>query len=176
MDKFAKIMPVFAFVEMGVEYHASADATQVDIAHQVADHNPEFIIANNPHWVQNTEVYHNHLIVYSTGNFIFDQLDAETNRSASIDTTLSVPYDANVAKWLALGPSCAAFHDDCLAKATAEGLTKVNLSLKYGVVAGQNGVRVITHKADAATQAAVLTRMNWTTTCKQLTAPYSCSQ
>lgn len=176
MDKFAKIMPVFAFVEMGAEYHASADATQQDIAHQVAAHAPEFIIANNPHWVQNTEVYNGKLIVYSTGNFIFDQLDAETNRSASIDTTMTVPYDTNVAKWLALAPSCAAFHDNCLATAEQQGLKKVNLSLKYGVIAGQNGYKVITHKADAATQAAVLQRTNWAATCRQLAAPYSCSQ
>ncbi len=168
MDKYAKIMPVFAFVEMGIEYHPKADDTQVAIAHQVIDHGPEFLIANNPHWVQNTEVYKGKLIVYSTGNFIFDQLDAETNRSASIDLTMTVPYDDNVAKWIALAPECKAFHDDCLAKAEAQGLTKINLQLKYGVIAGQNGYKATTHKADPATQKAIEERTNWAETLKAL--------
>lgn len=168
MDKYAKIMPVFAFAEMGVEYKAQAGADQVEIAHQIMDKGPEFLIANNPHWVQNTEVYKNKLIVYSTGNFIFDQVDAETDRSASIDLSLSVKYDANVAKWLALAPQCKAFHDNCLELAEQQGLSKVNMQLKYGVVAGQNGYKVITHKADDAVQAAVEERTNWAATLKQL--------
>ena len=161
MDKYAKIMPVFAFVEMGVEYHPKADDTQTEIAHQIIDEGPDFLIANNPHWVQNTEVYKGKLIVYSTGNFIFDQLDTETQRSVSIDIGLSVPYDENVAKWLALAPSCAAYHDDCLQQATQQNLTKVSVKYNYGVVAGQGGYKHITHKADASTQAAVEARTNW---------------
>lgn len=168
MDKFAKVMPVFAFAEMGVEYQPKANDTQVAIAHQIVDEGPEFLIANNPHWVQNTEVYKGKLIVYSTGNFIFDQLDSETNRSASIDLNITVPYDDNVAKWVALAPKCATFHDDCLAVAEKQGLTKPKLQLNYGIVAGQNGYKVVTHKADAATQKAVEDRLNWPQTLQAL--------
>ncbi|HUP26664.1 MAG TPA: CapA family protein [Candidatus Limnocylindrales bacterium] len=168
MDKYTKFMPVFAFAEMGQEYHAQALPPQVAIAHSIVDRNPEFLIANNPHWVQNTEVYKGKLIVYSTGNFIFDQLDSETNRSDSIDVTMTVPYDDNVAKWIALAPECKKFHDDCLAKAQQEGLSKIKLQLKYGVVAGQNGYKVITHKADAPTQKSVEERLNWAATLQAL--------
>jgi len=168
MQKYAKLMPVFAFAEMGTEYQPRANDTQVNIAHQIVDQGPEFLIANNPHWVQNTEVYKHTLIVYSTGNFIFDQLDTETQRSASIDLTVSLPYDDNVAKWVKLGPTCAAFQDDCLAQAQAQGLSKVKLDLKYGVVAGQGGAGKVTHRADAATQAAVETRLNWAESMRQL--------
>ena len=168
MDAYNKIMPVFAFAEMGTEYESKANPTQVSIAHQIIDHQPAFLIANNPHWVQNTEVYKGKLIVYSTGNFIFDQLDQETNRNANIDLYISVKYDANIAKWLALGPHCAVFHDDCLAEAQKEKLTKVALHTTYGVVAGNSGDRVVSHKADAATQSAVLDRLNWAVTCTQL--------
>lgn len=168
MDKYAKIMPVFAFAEMGVEYHPKADDIQTEIAHQIVDEGPDFLIANNPHWVQNTEVYKGKLIVYSTGNFIFDQLDSETNRSVSIDIGMTIPYDENVAKWLALAPSCSAFHDNCLEQAVQQNLTKVPIKYNFGVVAGQNGYKQITHKADAATQAAVETRTNWPETSKAL--------
>ncbi len=168
MQRYAKIMPVFAFVEMGTEYQPKASTTQVDIAHRVIDAGPEFLIANNPHWVQNTEVYKGKLIVYSTGNFIFDQLDTETKRSASIDATMSTVYDSNVAKWLELAPTCASFHDSCLDTAEKLGLKKVSLGLDFKIIAGQGGSGKITHRADAATQAAVETRMNWAETISQL--------
>lgn len=161
INKYSKIMPVFAFTEMGAEYQAMATPSQVQIAHQIMDYGPEFLIANNPHWVQNTEVYKNKLIVYSTGNFIFDQLDSETNRSASIDVSLSAEYDENVAKWIELAPTCLSYHDDCLARAEKQGLKKLNLKYKFDVIAGLNGYKVVTHKATSDVQEAVEQRMNW---------------
>lgn len=168
MNQYAKVMPVFAFVEMGTEYQAKANAIQEEIAHAVIDQGPEFLIANNPHWVQNTEVYKGKLIVYATGNFIFDQLEPEEQRSASIAVDMTVKYDANVQKWLDLAKDCQAYQDDCLSKATQQKLSKVKLSLKYGVVAGQGGAGKLTRKADAATQTVVEERMNWAETLKQL--------
>lgn len=168
MKRYADIMPVFAFVEMGVEYHPVADGIQQEIAHQVIDQGPEFLIANNPHWVQNTEVYKGKLIVYSLGNFIFDQLDTETQRGASIDLSTTINYDDNVGKWLKLAPSCVSFQDDCLNQAEKQGLKKIKLKLNYSVVASQGGARKLTRKADDVTQAAVEQRMNWKDTIKKL--------
>ena len=176
MKKFAQIMPVFAFAHMGREYIPKADAVQESIAHTIIDQGPEFLIANQSHWVQNTEVYKGKLIVFSTGNFIFDQLDAETNRGDNIAVTISLPVDANVRKWLALGPHCEVYHDDCFAAAEQEGLKKVSLTLSYGVVASQGGYRELTHLADAATQAAVEQRMGWAAVCRLLRPPYSCTE
>ncbi len=171
MQRYAKIMPVFAFVEMGVEYHSTADSTQVDIAHKIIDQGPEFLIANNPHWVQNTEVYKNKLIVYSTGNFIFDQIDKETKRSASIDVKATLKYDDNIAKWIALAPSCTSFHDTCLEQAESQGLTKPTIHLSFAVVAGEGGAGKITHKADALTQTEVEQRLNWADSMNKLNQP-----
>lgn len=168
MQKYAIVMPVFAFAEMGTEYQPSADSIQQAIAHQIIDQGPEFLVANNPHWVQNSEVYKNKLIVYSTGNFIFDQIDPETQRSASIDLLISAKYSDNLAKWLKLGPECLNFQDSCLERARQLGLTKPKLELKYGVVAGQGGAGKVTHRADAATQKAVEERLNWSQTCQAL--------
>lgn len=171
MKRYAKVMPVFAFAEMGVEYQAQANAAQQDIAHKIIDQGPNFLIANNPHWVQNTEVYKGKLIVYSTGNFIFDQLDApETQRGASIDVTMTVDYDENLAKWLALGPSCSSFQDDCLTLAEQQHLSKYKVRLAYKVVASQGGAYKVTRKADDATQKAVEARMNWAQTLHDLKA------
>lgn len=166
--KYAAIMPVFAFAEIGNEYQASASAGQRTIAHQIIDTGAEFVFANNPHWVQDSEVYNGKLVVYSLGNFIFDQIDAETQRGVSIDATVTVPYDDNVAKWVALGPSCASFQDSCLDEATKQGLKKVAIKIVYTPIANENGAQKITHKASAAVQKAVEERLNWTVVSKQL--------
>lgn len=168
MDKYAKIMPVFAFVEAGAEYRPKADAIQEEIAHQIVDHGPEFLVANSPHWVQNTEVYKDKLIVYSTGNFIFDQVDTETRRGASLDVQISVVRDANIDKWLALGDSCKSFKDDCLTRAEQQNMTKPKLTYIFGVVGSQGGVGIPTRKADVATQKTIEERMNWIETLKAL--------
>ena len=131
MDAYAEIMPVFAFMQVGVEYRASADPKQISIAHQMIDnHNPEFVIGNSPHWVQNTEAYKNKLVVYSTGNFIFDQLDAETNRGLSIQANMTIPYDENVQAWLDFADECKikVRGDGCLEAAIDQGLKKVQTS------------------------------------------------
>jgi poly-gamma-glutamate synthesis protein (capsule biosynthesis protein) len=166
--KYAAVMPVFAFAEIGNEYQASASEEQRTIAKQIIDTGAEFVLANNPHWVQDSEVYKGKLIVYSLGNFIFDQIDAETQRGVSIDTLITIPYDDNVAKWLALGNSCQAFKDSCLEQARQQGLKKVNIKLFYTPVANQNGARKVTHKATPEEQKAVEERLNWAVVSKDL--------
>jgi hypothetical protein len=167
MKVYSSLMPVFAFVHMGVEYNTVAQPTQVEIAHKVADQNPEFVIANNPHWIQNSEAYKGKLIVYSTGNFIFDQLDSEGMRSASIDLTATTPYNADLQKWLDIGPKCTAFHDSCLNMIKQAGLAKPRLSLKYDVVAGDNSGK-LTKKGSDQLLAQLKTRLDWDKTMKAL--------
>jgi poly-gamma-glutamate synthesis protein (capsule biosynthesis protein) len=167
--RYAKVMPVFAFSQVGVEYRDEADTKQISVAHSLIDTGaPEFVIENSPHWIQNTEVYKDKLIVYSTGNFIFDQLDEETNRGLSIDTSMNIDYDDNVAKWLSLGDKCKGRDDACLDEAENLGLTKVKLNLKFEAVGSTTGYKELTQKANAAEQAAIEERANWATTKEEL--------
>jgi poly-gamma-glutamate synthesis protein (capsule biosynthesis protein) len=167
ISKYAEVMPVFSFMEAGLEYQEKAGANQVDFAHRMIDAGAEFVIGNNPHWVQNSEAYKGKLIVYSTGNFIFDQLDFETQRSVSMDTTFEIDYDDNLAKWLAMGESCKVDGDDCLEKAKQQGLTKPKIRIKYEPVAGSNGVRKITKK-EQSLQAGIEQRLDWATVSRAL--------
>ncbi len=161
MRAYAERMPVFAFAHMGVEYRASADAIQRQIAHAIVDRGPEFLIANNPHWVQDAEVYKEKLIVYSTGNFMFDQqYNAEVTRSVSIEAEMSLAYDDNVARWLKLGKECIKLRDNCLSRATEQGLTKPKLSFTFELIAGDN-TNQLTKRADPAVQQAVEERLRW---------------
>jgi hypothetical protein len=165
---YSEIMPVFSFMHVGVEYVASAGADQRAIARQLIDSGSEFVIGNSPHWVQESEVYKGKPIFYSTGNFMFDQLETETNRGLSIDVSLSVNYDENTFKWLELGESCQEWKDSCLQEAKSKDVSKLKLDLTYEPVGNLTGARVVTTKADAATQKAIEERLNWLQTKQQL--------
>ena len=162
MKQYAELMPVFAFMHMGAEYAASADGVQRSLAHRVIDAGADFVIANNPHWVQNAELYKDKLIVYSTGNFIFDQaFNEEVKRSANIVVDVSADYeDQALAGWLELGPACAVSGDNCLERARAAGLEKFAFDISFDVVAGYltNNQQAV---ADPSVQEAVRQRLGW---------------
>jgi len=161
MKQYADVMPVFAFLQAGVEYRAKADDIQKFMAHKIVDQGPEFLVANSAHWVQDGEVYKGKPILYSTGNFIFDQQsNAEVTRSASLDASLSIPYSKDVQKWLDLGTACKTEGGDCFAKVQQKDLAKPKTSLTYELVAGDNSNK-LTKRADATLQQAVETRVGW---------------
>lgn len=175
MEQYSKLMPVIAMPHMGVEYQPAPDQLKTQTYHSMIDHGADVVIGDHPHWIQNTESYKGHLIVYSMGNFMFDQQDtAEVVRSAAINVLMNTA-SANpeeLAKWLSLGDSCKAFHDDCLAKIQSEGLTKLPITYQFGVV-GTNDSGKLTKPATPAQQTSILQRLNWSNTVKQLQPPYS---
>lgn len=168
IKKYAEIMPVFGLMQVGQEYVAKAGADQEKVGRSIIDGGAEFVVGNSPHWVQNSDVYKNKLIFYSTGNFIFDQLDEETNRGASVVVSMKIDYDKNVAKWLVLGESCKDYNDDCIAKAKEQKLTKIQPKLTFDLVASTTGYRKITQKANDSVFAAVKQRTNWVDTLTKL--------
>ncbi|MEX0650222.1 MAG: CapA family protein [Candidatus Andersenbacteria bacterium] len=57
----------------GGEYHERPTQRQQELAYAAIDAGADLVLGNHPHWVQTTEEYNGKLIVYSHGNFIFDQ-------------------------------------------------------------------------------------------------------
>jgi poly-gamma-glutamate synthesis protein (capsule biosynthesis protein) len=57
----------------GVEYTDNPTSAQRDMAHALAEAGVDVILGHHPHTLQGVEVYNNTLIVYSMGNFVFDQ-------------------------------------------------------------------------------------------------------
>ena len=47
----------------------------VDLGHLAIDAGADLVVGNHPHWVQAEEIYKNHLITYSLGNYVFDQVN-----------------------------------------------------------------------------------------------------
>lgn len=175
MRHYSELMPVIAMTHMGTEYEPASDQLRTNFYRQLIDGGADMVLGDHPHWVQNTESYKGHLIVYSMGNFLFDQQgDPELTRSAAIQVVIKSSGNSNgmVKKWLALGEQCEEFHDTCLTKAEKQDLTKLDLTFEFGVV-GTNSDNKIVKPATAKQQAAILERLQWQSTMTQLQAPYS---
>ena len=146
---------------MGKEYEPTADIYQTTVARDVVDAGADFVVANNPHWVQNAEVYNDKLILYSTGNFIFDQQwNDELKRSVSLDVGLQITEQESLQDWLDIGQRCAASPETCWQEILAMDLPKLSPKYEFAPIGGDNSSR-LTVRADAAQQAAIEDRLNW---------------
>jgi poly-gamma-glutamate synthesis protein (capsule biosynthesis protein) len=174
MAKYAKYMPVIAMPHMGTEYVAAPDELKTTFYRSLIDGGADMVLGDHPHWIQPSESYKGHLIVYSMGNFIFDQQDTpEVVRSAGIRVVMTTSDNsALLQKWLTLGAQCSSYKDDCLAQAEKQNLQKLDIKYQFGVV-GTNDSDKITKPADAVQQAGILQRLNWQSTMNGLQAPYS---
>jgi hypothetical protein len=172
MQAVSRLLPVFALPHNGLEYTATPDDIKVAFDRSLVDHGADVVLGDHPHWVQPTEAWHGHLIVYSMGNFIFDQQDdAEVTRSAAIRVRLTVDDPEHLDQWLEIGAECAATGADCLSLVRAAGLPKLDYNLDFGVVGSSNTGRV-THRARPAQDAAIRARLDWRQTMSSLEPPY----
>ena len=73
----------------GTEYAKSPSTEQKAIAHQIIDWGAKLILGHHPHVVQKIEEYNGGVIVYSLGNFVFDQHLPETKKSMIFKAKLS---------------------------------------------------------------------------------------
>lgn len=64
---------VVVSMHWGTEYDLKQNKTQTALAHRLIDYGADAVIGGHPHVVQGIEIYKNKPIVYSLGNFIFDQ-------------------------------------------------------------------------------------------------------
>ncbi len=173
IQKYADVMPVVAMPHMGAEYQAAPDALKTTTYRAMIDAGADMVLGDHPHWVQSTESYKGKLIVYSMGNFMFDQQGStELTRSAAINVVLSTSDvdSSQLASWLKIGESCAAFKDTCLQQVTDRKLQSLPFEYRYGVV-GSNDNNKIVKPATETEQASILQRLNWTKTMNQLQSP-----
>lgn len=81
---------VIVYMHWGEEYQAKPSRSQIDLAHWFIDAGVDVVIGAHPHWVQSIEVYKNHPIVYSLGNFVFDQdFSVETKQGMGASITFT---------------------------------------------------------------------------------------
>lgn len=78
-------------IHFGDEYKKVNNQRQQKLARTAIDNGAKMVIGHHPHVVQNTEIYKNGYIVYSLGNFIFDQ-------KFSLDTMQGMLLEAKLRK------------------------------------------------------------------------------
>ncbi len=64
---------VIPYFHWGSEYTHQASSRQQELAHAAISAGAGVVLGNHPHWVQGLAGYQGRLIVYSLGNFVFDQ-------------------------------------------------------------------------------------------------------
>lgn len=80
---------IVASMHAGTEYAKTPSKAQRDFAHAAVDAGANLVVGHHPHVTQTTERYRKGFIVYSLGNFIFDQFwSAETMRGAVLEVRL----------------------------------------------------------------------------------------
>lgn len=101
--KEAKQKANFVIVSMhaGNEYADKPNESQINFAHKAIDAGAELVIGSHPHVIQPIEKYNGKYILYSLGNFIFDQ-----NQSDEVKQGLAVKifFDENSVQEISFYP------------------------------------------------------------------------
>lgn len=75
---------VIPFFHWGEEYRSIPNDVQKALAQVAIDAGADLVIGAHPHWVQQVGAYKGKLIVYSLGNFVFDQMWSQETRQGAI--------------------------------------------------------------------------------------------
>lgn len=81
---------VIPYLHMGAEYRWIVPEWVVAAAHAAIDAGATMVVTNHPHIIQGMEVYAGRPIIYSVGNFIFDQMFSVDTRQGFI---LEITFD-----------------------------------------------------------------------------------
>lgn len=100
LDEIKKQAPDFTIFSFhwGNEYVTWPSPSQVDLAHELIDNGVNIIIGHHSHVVQPVEKYHEGIILYSLGNFVFDMFWSKKVRNGmQVDLVLyedkSIDYE-----------------------------------------------------------------------------------
>jgi poly-gamma-glutamate synthesis protein (capsule biosynthesis protein) len=69
----------------GIEDSFKITPEQVEFAHKLIDDGADIILGHHPHQFQGMEIYKGKPVIYSMGNFLFDQNDPENKESFIMD-------------------------------------------------------------------------------------------
>jgi poly-gamma-glutamate capsule biosynthesis protein CapA/YwtB (metallophosphatase superfamily) len=83
-DAAQKVEVLIVGFHWGNEYQRKSNEIQQKYGHAAVDAGADLVIGHHPHVIQDTEEYNGVLIVYSLGNFIFDQMWSEATREGVI--------------------------------------------------------------------------------------------
>jgi len=83
IEKYNSIVDfVIVSFHWGTESATTPNYKQIEYAHKVIDAGADLVIGHHPHVLQSIEVYRNKIILYSLGNFVFDNKQKLQKQSA----------------------------------------------------------------------------------------------
>jgi len=84
--KKTKAISDYLIVSMhsGTEYAKAPNQRQINFAHEAIDAGADLVIGHHPHVIQGTEEYKGKYIIYSLGNFVFDQMWSKATREGLV--------------------------------------------------------------------------------------------
>ncbi len=169
IGKYSNLFPTFVYAIQGAEYPVVADELQQEYFRKMIDEGADAVIGKSAHVVQNTEAYKGKPIIYSMGNFVYDQqFSNDVTQGIGVEVKMNFPYDNNLEKWQQLGSTCVQFKDNCLQTAKNLGLKKPKFSVDYNIIATDNSGK-LAKKASDEIQQKMLLRTNWQETLNGLT-------
>ena len=171
MKTFAGVLPTIAMPHMGAEYKSSHDTIRQNLYRKMIDYGVEMVIGDHPHWTQDTEAYNGKLIVYSMGNFMFDQTsNKEVSRSATITVELEIANinDVDLEAWDILGQKCLEDKVTCFDEIQKADLTRPEYKYKFGYIGTTSAENRITRRASDAEQVEIGQRLQWDATMRAL--------
>jgi hypothetical protein len=152
----------------GAEYGPQSDNLQKEYYRRMIDLGADMVLGGHTHSVHETESYNGKLIVYSMGNFIFDQqFSTEVTRSIAVQTVFNFPDIQQVMDLQGFSEDCLKFQDQCLQKAQQQNIPKTGFDLDLQLIASQNDNRQARKAGPEITQA-LLERTRWESTVAQL--------
>src|SRR5579862_1103471 len=75
---------LIVFTHWGIEYVTTEDDDQIGFAHAAIDAGADFVVGAHPHVRQPSEMYRGKPIVYSLGNFVFDEMPGPDESQGSV--------------------------------------------------------------------------------------------
>ncbi len=112
ITEYSKYWPTIVMPHGGAEYTSKPDQIKTDLYRQMIELGADSVIGDHPHNVQSTEVWQDKLIVYSLGNFMFDQQTRQDVRqSLTIDAEFELEFDQNLEKLMEISQKCTNFEN-----------------------------------------------------------------
>ena len=134
---------LFVSVHWGEEYQSTPSDRQTKLAHYLIDNGADIILGHHPHTLQGVEIYDGCPILYSMGNFVFDQREGERMESAIFHLTYTEGRGWNIfAKpiWIPRSRMGPIYPQEARANKIATRLTKLCVGLGTEAVQRHNKV------------------------------------
>ncbi|MCH7812500.1 MAG: CapA family protein, partial [Planctomycetes bacterium] len=103
LENLAKTTDVVVVsLHWGIEYQVQHDPHQEDLGRFIIDHGADIVAGHHPHVLQAAEWYKHGLIIYSMGNFVFDQYSRPPTRLSRLYRVWVCPEGVTRAEYLPL--------------------------------------------------------------------------